>query len=186
MNSIKRNQAGTSLIEVMIAIVVLSVGLLAYVGLHAESLQFNKMAQYRSIATQLATDYINRAQANSLAAINGNYNILGGYAPQNGQVPVPACANPLDCTEPEVAAIDRALWGNNAMLALPGASINMSPDVIIGGAAAGAGLGGTQPFDVWVMWQDPDDASDNVIGGNCPPGAAVPAGVRCLHYRFAI
>jgi type IV pilus assembly protein PilV len=186
MTSIKRNQTGTSLIEVMIAIIVLSVGLLAYVGLHAESLQFNKMAQYRSVATQLATDYINRVQANSLAAINGNYDILGGYAPQAGQMAVPGCADPLDCTEQEVAAIDRVLWGNNAVLALPGASINMTRDVVVGGPAAGPGLGGTQPFDVWVMWQDPDDGANNEIGGDCPPAAAIPAGVRCLHYRFAI
>lgn len=185
MKSAKNNQVGTSLIEVLIAIVVLSVGLLAYVGLHAESLQFNKMAQYRSVATQLAADYINRVQANSLAAINGNYDVLGGYAPQGGQMPVPGCADPLNCTEQEVALIDRALWSNNAVLALPGASLNMSRDVIVGGAAAGPGLGGTQPFDVWVMWQDPDDNSDNEIGGNCPPGA-IPPGVRCLHYRFAI
>ena len=185
MTSVKRNQTGSSLIEVLIAVVVLSVGLLAYVGLHAESLQFNKMAQYRSIATQLATDYINRVQANSLAAINGAYDIENGYAPLAGPVAVPGCVDPINCTEPELAAVDRALWNNNAVLALPGASINMSRDVIVGAPAAGAGMGGTQTFDVWVMWQDPDDDSDDVIGGDCPD-AAIPAGVRCLHYRFAI
>ncbi len=179
MNTKRKVQAGTSLIEVLIAIVVLSVGLLAYVGLHAESLQFTKMAQYRSAATQLATDYVNRVQANSAAAIAGNYNVLDGYAPFGAQVAVPPCLDPVVCNPAELALIDQALWINNAMLALPGVDLYVSQDAAM--------PNGTQPFDLWVMWQDADNDSENEIGGDCPAAiGALPAGVRCLHYRFAI
>lgn len=174
----RRLQQGTSLVEVGIAILLLTVGMLAYVGLHAESMQFGKMAQFRTIATQLATDYIDRARGNSDEAIRGSYDFLQGYAPLGGALGVPACAVANNCTEAEIAAQDLALWRNNARLSLPGGSLYAMRDALVGTA---------QPVDLWVIWQDPDAGDDAEIGGDCPnPLGAVPAGVRCMHFRFAL
>ena len=171
-------QQGTSLIEVVVAILVLTVGMLAYVGLHAESMQFGKMAQYRTVATQLATDYIDRARGNSDEALRGSYDFQQAYAPLGAPLAVPGCGVANNCTEVEMAAQDIALWRNNARLALPGGAIFATRDAVIGT---------TQPIDVWVLWQDPNAGDNDEIGGDCPNELGVlPNGLRCLHFRFAL
>lgn len=60
--SIKR-QLGVSLLEVLISVVVLSVGLLGLAGLQAVSLKNNTSAYQRGLATMLAYDVIDRIRA---------------------------------------------------------------------------------------------------------------------------
>ena len=57
--------AGFTLIEVLIAMLVLAVGLLGLAGLQATSLRNNQSAYNRSQATQLAYDIADRMRANS-------------------------------------------------------------------------------------------------------------------------
>jgi len=68
-----RRQHGFSLIEVLVALLVLSVGLLGLAMLQIEGLKHNTDAYYRTQATVLAYDIIDRMRANSDAARNGNY-----------------------------------------------------------------------------------------------------------------
>jgi type IV pilus assembly protein PilV len=56
--------AGFTLIEVLVAMVVLTVGLLGLAGLQATSLKNSQNAYYRSVATQLAYDMADRMRAN--------------------------------------------------------------------------------------------------------------------------
>lgn len=60
-----RRQSGVSLIEVMIAFFVLSVGLLGIAGLHLGSLRDNGSALYRSRAVVLAADMLDRIRTNT-------------------------------------------------------------------------------------------------------------------------
>lgn len=69
------SQCGATLIEVLVAIVILSIGLLGLAGLQATSVQGNYGAFYRSQATILAADITDRMRANRKAAIAGNYNL---------------------------------------------------------------------------------------------------------------
>ena len=46
-----RTQSGFSLIEVLVAIIILSVGMLGAVGMQATALQSNKETRYQAIAT---------------------------------------------------------------------------------------------------------------------------------------
>lgn len=69
------SQRGATLIEVLVAIVILSIGLLGLAGLQATSIQGNYGAFYRSQATILAADITDRMRANRKAAIAGNYNL---------------------------------------------------------------------------------------------------------------
>ncbi len=59
-----RRQRGVSLLEVLISIVILSVGLLGYAGLQTISMKNNTSALHRSQATILAYDIIDRIRAN--------------------------------------------------------------------------------------------------------------------------
>ena len=60
----KNKNAGFTLIEVLIAMLVLAVGLLGLAGLQATSLRNNQSAYNRSQATQLAYDLADRMRAN--------------------------------------------------------------------------------------------------------------------------
>src|SRR5690606_37316619 len=61
---------GFTLIEVLIALVVMSVGLLGLASLQTNTLAFNRDAYLRSQATALAYDIIDRMRANRDAAVN--------------------------------------------------------------------------------------------------------------------
>jgi type IV pilus assembly protein PilV len=67
----KNKNTGFTLIEVLIAMLVLAVGLLGLAGLQATSLNNNQRAYYRSQATILAYDIVDRMRANRSAV--GNY-----------------------------------------------------------------------------------------------------------------
>ena len=64
---------GTALLEVLIALVVFSLGMLGLAGLQTLSLQFNTSAYYRTQATTLAYGLADRMRANRQAALDGEY-----------------------------------------------------------------------------------------------------------------
>lgn len=66
--AISNTQRGVSLIEVLITLLILSVGLIGLAGLQMVSIQANKSAYYRSQATLLAYDIADRMRANQVQA----------------------------------------------------------------------------------------------------------------------
>jgi type IV pilus assembly protein PilV len=70
-----RSQRGITLIEVLIALLLVSIGLLGMASLQANSLKFNRSAYTRTQATQLAYDIADRMRANRDAALAGNYDL---------------------------------------------------------------------------------------------------------------
>lgn len=75
-------QSGFTLLEVLIAILVLSIGLLGLAGLMASSIRNNHSAYQRTQATWLAYDMIDRMRVNRASAIGAtvDYNIAIGTA----------------------------------------------------------------------------------------------------------
>lgn len=74
-------QRGFTLIEILVAIVVLSIGLLGLAGLQAYGLQANHGAYMRSQASILAYDIIDAMRANRAAARGGEYDIALAATP---------------------------------------------------------------------------------------------------------
>ncbi|MBW8306116.1 MAG: type IV pilus modification protein PilV [Thiobacillus sp.] len=72
---------GFTLLEVLVAIVVLSIGLLGLAGLMASSLKNSHSAYQRTQATWLAYDALDRMRANRQVALAGGYNLALGAAP---------------------------------------------------------------------------------------------------------
>ena len=68
-----RWQAGVSLVEVLVAVVVLSIGLLGLAGLQASGIRVGQSSIYRSQAAQLAYDMVDRMRVNVASA--GSYGI---------------------------------------------------------------------------------------------------------------
>jgi type IV pilus assembly protein PilV len=62
---------GFTLIEILVALIVLSVGLLGVAALQLSSLRANNSASFRSQATFLAYDIADRMRANRIAATTG-------------------------------------------------------------------------------------------------------------------
>jgi type IV pilus assembly protein PilV len=73
---------GFTLIEVLVAMLILSIGLMGMAGLQAVSLKMNQSAHLSSQATFLAYDIMDRMRANRTAALNQDYDMsLGCTAP---------------------------------------------------------------------------------------------------------
>ena len=70
-----KRECGMTLVEALVALVVLSVGLLGVAGLQLSSLRNNHNAHLRSQATALAYDIMDRMRANRVAARAGEYNV---------------------------------------------------------------------------------------------------------------
>ena len=75
-------QSGFTLLEVLIAIIVISIGLLGLAGVMASSMRNSHSAYQRTQATWLAYDIVDRMRVNRPAAIasTNNYNIAIGTA----------------------------------------------------------------------------------------------------------
>ena len=100
------SQQGSSLLEVLIATVVLSIGLLGLAGLQTAALKVNQTASARSQAAFLTNDIFDRMRANRDAALGGVYDINGIAA-----AAIPAAAG--------VATGDLTAWRDRITGALP-------------------------------------------------------------------
>ncbi len=82
-----RRQAGAGLVEVLVAVVVLSIGLLGIAGMQLASLRSNHSAWMRSEATVRAYDIMERMRTNRDQALAGGYDIALGAAAPSGSTP---------------------------------------------------------------------------------------------------
>lgn len=105
---------GISLIEVMVALIIFSVGLLALAGLQSSSLIDNQVSYLRSQAVLLAGDMADRMRANPQGVRNGAYD---SGTPFGGTVNND-CITATGCDPADMAAHDRATWAQ-ALTQLP-------------------------------------------------------------------
>ena len=105
LNHLSKNHRsrGFTLLEVLVAMVVLSVGLLGLSGLQTSSLRNNHSAFLRSQATLVSNDIIDRMRANRDSALAGDYDIA--YA---DSAPTTSCSS--GCDPDEVAEVDVREW----------------------------------------------------------------------------
>lgn len=107
-----RRQAGFSIVEVLVALIVLSVGMLGIASLYVDSLRAGRTALLRTQAVFLATDMADRIRANPTA---GAAYALGGV--NNGCVA--GAVDSVDCTPVQMAAQDIFNWQAQIGLLLP-------------------------------------------------------------------
>ena len=109
-------QSGFSLIEVLIALIIMSVGMLGIAGLYVQSLQAGRTSMFRHQAVSLAGDVADRIRANPTAGI-----AYAGIGADNNCV----AAN-IDCDVVGMAANDIWVWDMQAVNSLP------TGDVVVG------------------------------------------------------
>ena len=129
-------QAGFSMVEVLVTLVVLSTGLLGVANLQVEALRSNQSAFLASVAAQQAQDMTERMQANPAGVMGGQYDHLDASIP--GEQVNCQTAN---CTPAQLAMYDHNRWNTANQTLLPSGSGQVS-------AIA------TRTFLIGVRWND--------------------------------
>ncbi len=143
-NLIKR-VGGFTLVEVLVALIILSVGMLGIAGLYVHSMQAGRTSIFRHHAVTLAGDVADRIRANPRALIaysqaGANNNCVNGG---------------IDCTPPQMAANDIDLWDQQAADTLPNGTVAV---------VFTAGVGGLPPtYQITVAWDEPGENMTYII-----------------------
>ena len=128
---------GFSLVEVLIALIILSVGMLGIAGLYVQSMQAGRTSLFRHHAVNLAGDVADRIRANPRAG--------GAYAGDGNDN---SCiAQNTDCDEAEMADNDIFVWKAQASDALPTGDVSVIYD------------DSTVPpnYQITVTWDEPNN-----------------------------
>jgi type IV pilus assembly protein PilV len=141
--AIRRDHAaGFTLIETMVALVVLSVGMIGVAALHGRSLSATGAAIHQSQAIALAGDMADRIRINRGAG--------AAYAAGAADHGCDAATGDggHDCSEAEMAAHDLYVWENQVQDSLPGGQGTVAVDMA------------TNPtsYTIAVSWNEPSSA----------------------------
>jgi type IV pilus assembly protein PilV len=159
--------AGFTMLEVLIAILILSLGLLGMARLQSFGLAASIGASQRGTAALLAADIADRMRANMVGVSAGNYH---GYT----SAAVANCLNATGCTPAELAQNDTKEWevliDSNLGKGIGIVCKDSSPDDGTGNASlsqAGCdGLGNFYAIKIWWV----EDRSTAYIATTCPAG----------------
>lgn len=112
-----RSTKGFTLLEILISLLVLSIGLLGLVGLQTRGLQFNQNSLYQSQATIYVTDMVDRVRANK--TVIPNYLTDFNETAANNKDCSEAASSTPDCTPKEMAEFDLYEWKQILISQLP-------------------------------------------------------------------
>ncbi|MGY8904994.1 MAG: type IV pilus modification protein PilV [Burkholderiales bacterium] len=180
-NSFHTYQHGSSLLEVLIAVLIMSFGLLALGSLTAASVQYGKSAQFQTIGVQLAGEFADRMRSNFKGFIDNSYNKTSVYVSSNTVIalPSPACTPTAVCNSAQIAAVDLVEWRNDLRRRLPGGDAYVLRDPV-----------NPLAVDIWIMWSEATAAEGLSVASNNDCPAAAVAGVspqpRCAYFRTSI
>ncbi|MGB1270710.1 MAG: type IV pilus modification protein PilV [Endozoicomonas sp.] len=121
--------AGVGLIEVLVTLLVIAIGVLGMAGLHSRSLQYQQAAYIQSQATFLASDMLDRIQANRAQARTSNLYQVGlnqSVYSQCLQKDYPDSCETGGCTPEQLAVYDVLQWKFQLTCQLPGSQGSVS------------------------------------------------------------
>ena len=163
----KRRQTGFTLLEVMISLVIFSIGMLGLAGIQAISIQSSGIAYMRTLAMQSAYDMADIVRAS--ADFNNNVDTaFSSVTTTLGSEPT-ACQSDStpNCTPSQMAAFEIYHWKSNLR------------DVLPSGRGKVTSSGNT--YTVTVMW---DQDRTGVTGENCGGDSSVDLKCYTLQARI--
>jgi type IV pilus assembly protein PilV len=170
---------GFTLIEILVAVLVMALGLLGLAGLQANGLKNTQLAYNRSQAIHLAQDIADRIRANSDAVgtyadvNNNNQRDTTEAGKPKGQI-VAACSTAAGCSKEQLAQTDMRQWHNSIADALPiGCGSVLRGTGVPGGGDIENGCGGKVPenlatstqLTISINW---DENNDGVVDEDDP------------------
>ena len=161
-NPSPQKQRGFTLMEVLIALLILSIGLLGLASLQTNGLRSNQMASMRTTATQLAYDIADRMRANPGGVDAQNYVIAAGAS--DPTIPGGENCESITCTPAQMATYDLAQW-RTAARTLPGGTSAVVRTV----------TGTVVTHTITVFW---DEYRQGISGTACGPDPSVD--LRCV------
>jgi type IV pilus assembly protein PilV len=150
-----RCQRGITLLEVLVALIVLSIGLIGLAGLQSTSLRMNNSAYMRSQATALAYDMADRVRANADA---GN-----AYDQPAATVNVNCESAATGCTPQAMAQNDMFRWLEQIADVLP---LGTGAICLDSTPATAACDGAGNAYVIRVTWDDDRSGVANVNDPN--------------------
>jgi type IV pilus assembly protein PilV len=113
-------QQGFTLLEILIAIVILAIGILGMSGMQGTALYNNHSAQMRSKAMVLAHDMAERMRANRATALAAASNYKIDYTDFSSEPTAPSTnCDTETCTADEITAFDKYQWMDAVYNGLP-------------------------------------------------------------------
>ncbi|MBC7699650.1 type IV pilus modification protein PilV [Aquabacterium sp.] len=180
-----KGQQGATLIEVLVSMLVISLGILAMVILQLNTTKYAKASEYRAIGALLASDLTDRMRANRPQETEtaGNYaHTPKAYPPAKPNGGSGCDTKDAKCSTQQIADKDVADWLVSVYNALPQGEAFVSTREANGG------------IDLWLIWTEPNSTQ----GGNqAEPGgtSSCPTDVlaadakqttvpQCMHFRI--
>jgi len=131
-----RRIQGFTLVEVLIALIIMSIGMLGIAGLYVHSMQAGRTSLFRHHAVTLVGDIADRIRANPTAAV--------AYA--GGPVDNSCVDGGVNCTPAQMAANDIFLWNAQAADTLPTGTVA----IVFNNAVV------PPTYQITVQWNEPD------------------------------
>lgn len=162
-----RNQAGSSLIEALVAMLVLSIGLLGIAGLASASLRYSQGSWARAAVSSSLSDLSDRVRANpSASETDYRFNTIT-YEDQreafdDGEVAIARDCLAEGCTPTQLAAYHLTDWRLSLNRSMPGAAAWVSGQRSTGYLAT-------------VMWYDKSFVKDDGVTPEASPTCEVDA-----------
>lgn len=172
-------QTGVSLLESLVALLVLALGVLGMLGVQLKTMSDNQNATHRVIAARLADDLFERIKANA-----GGVGGIGAYSVNSSWDEITAppsnerCVANV-CTAAQQAAFDMWTWQTRVLNTLPG-----------GNGTTFISPSDTEQLGVMVSWRvrntdQSNDADANTqraawLNVDVTGGPACPANSNCL------
>ncbi|MEZ5515019.1 MAG: type IV pilus modification protein PilV [Steroidobacteraceae bacterium] len=138
VTSMSNKARGFTMVEALIALLVLSIGLLGVGLMQFSSLRSNHGSSLRSQATFLAYDVTDRMRANRAAATAGGYDIAIGAAPAGAAV----------------ADNDLVRWKQNLAATLPAGDGSVARTQVVRPAGPLGAAVTVTTFTITVQWDD--------------------------------
>lgn len=193
-----KHQAGVTLVEVLVSMVIMALGLVSLAALQNFTLRYQLGSVHRAQLSGLLSDYAERVRSNLAQApgqLAGDPKASPYYFSQDWatQKAAPAsvstdCSGSTQCTPAQLAAADMAAWRQRVRQELPRGSVVVEGDAVRG-------------MTVSFLWSDKENVSsptgdkvqaptcsDADVGLQeqtcCPASAKAPEGVRCATFSF--
>ncbi len=144
----RARERGFTLVEAMVALVVLAVGMLGIAGLYVSTLRSGGSAISRLQAVNFAADMADRIRANRLANV-----AYAGAAANNNCYGAGAAV----CTPQQLAANDLLVWQAQVTRVLPGGAATVT------GVALVPGTANLFTYVITVSWTETDGTNPSCV-----------------------